>query len=330
MAPEVLMGRPLTEKCDIYSYGIVVWELFTGLEPYAEHSQYKPFVKAVCQQNERPPIPSDLYPGLGKLLQETWQPDASQRPEMKSLIPRITAIMIDGIIPCITLSLIWRENWADQIEVPFSVFAAKLYETLNEPRIITSTEYRCLERVLAVKEDEGQVVKLDKLALVVAWFGPIYMPGQKPFLKRIEALLKQPWCFGPQERVECERGLKKGSTGDYLLRFSTTDPSKSPFTISSLAAPQKGSKKKTNEVIHCRVFYDDGGYHVFKPTPGKEKIYAPTLEGLLTAIGESKALGIKLKRVTPNVTRPYADLFTNLADNNGCYLPAGGNSEEDS
>lgn len=58
MAPEVLTGQPLDEKADVYSYGIVLWELFTQTEPYEDHNQYKAFVKAVCQFNERPPIPA--------------------------------------------------------------------------------------------------------------------------------------------------------------------------------------------------------------------------------------------------------------------------------
>ena len=57
MAPEVLQGMPLDEKADVYSYGIVLWELFTETEPFAEHSQFKTFVRAVCQLQERPPIP---------------------------------------------------------------------------------------------------------------------------------------------------------------------------------------------------------------------------------------------------------------------------------
>ena len=34
MAPEVLTGTQYDESADIYSVGIVLWELFTGLCPY--------------------------------------------------------------------------------------------------------------------------------------------------------------------------------------------------------------------------------------------------------------------------------------------------------
>lgn len=31
VAPELLMGDPCTEKCDVFSFGIVLWELVTGV-----------------------------------------------------------------------------------------------------------------------------------------------------------------------------------------------------------------------------------------------------------------------------------------------------------
>ena len=61
MAPELLKDLVLSPKYDIFSYGVVVWELFTteapfkGLEPQV-------VVMRVCSDNQRPPIPADCPP----------------------------------------------------------------------------------------------------------------------------------------------------------------------------------------------------------------------------------------------------------------------------
>jgi serine/threonine protein kinase len=35
MAPEILRNEPSDEKCDVYSYGVVLYELVTGCEPWS-------------------------------------------------------------------------------------------------------------------------------------------------------------------------------------------------------------------------------------------------------------------------------------------------------
>lgn len=36
MAPEVLRNEPSNEKCDVYSFGVIMYELVTGLEPWID------------------------------------------------------------------------------------------------------------------------------------------------------------------------------------------------------------------------------------------------------------------------------------------------------
>ncbi|CAN0164791.1 unnamed protein product, partial [Hapterophycus canaliculatus] len=41
MAPEVFDGMPYNEKADMYSYGIVLWELCTLQKPFAGMSSHE-------------------------------------------------------------------------------------------------------------------------------------------------------------------------------------------------------------------------------------------------------------------------------------------------
>jgi serine/threonine protein kinase len=56
MAPEVLTGKPYTESADIFSLGVVVWEVLTGRCPYEGVAPVS-VAMSVCQRNCRPDIP---------------------------------------------------------------------------------------------------------------------------------------------------------------------------------------------------------------------------------------------------------------------------------
>ena len=49
-APEVLLGKPCTEKVDIYSYGVLLWELSAGEAPPGRNLRplrYEPWSSAM-------------------------------------------------------------------------------------------------------------------------------------------------------------------------------------------------------------------------------------------------------------------------------------------
>lgn len=39
MAPEIMRGEVYTEAADVYSYGVVLWELVSGKVPFANWSK---------------------------------------------------------------------------------------------------------------------------------------------------------------------------------------------------------------------------------------------------------------------------------------------------
>jgi len=56
LAPEVLAGGHYTSAADIYSLGIVLWELITRAEPFSEYS--------VGQSNFRTDLENEIMRGL--------------------------------------------------------------------------------------------------------------------------------------------------------------------------------------------------------------------------------------------------------------------------
>ncbi|THG05977.1 hypothetical protein TEA_000235 [Camellia sinensis var. sinensis] len=84
MAPEVLRNEPSNEKCDVYSFGIILWELATLRLPWSGMNPMQ-VVGAVGFQNRRLDIPKEVDPLVARIIWECWQTDPNLRPSFAQL-----------------------------------------------------------------------------------------------------------------------------------------------------------------------------------------------------------------------------------------------------
>ncbi|KAL5706311.1 Serine/threonine-protein kinase sty46 [Ranunculus cassubicifolius] len=85
MAPEVIEHKPYDHKADIFSFGIVLWELLTGKLPYEYLTPLQAAV-GVVQQSLRPTIPKNTHPKLADLLEKCWKQDPTLRPDFTEIV----------------------------------------------------------------------------------------------------------------------------------------------------------------------------------------------------------------------------------------------------
>ncbi|CAL5402318.1 unnamed protein product [Camellia sinensis] len=85
MAPEVIEHKPYDHKADIFSFGVVLWELLTGKLPYEYLTPLQAAV-GVVQKGLRPTIPNNTLPKLAELLERCWQQDPTLRPDFCEII----------------------------------------------------------------------------------------------------------------------------------------------------------------------------------------------------------------------------------------------------
>ncbi|GAB2282891.1 Serine/threonine-protein kinase sty17 [Dionaea muscipula] len=85
MAPEVIEHKPYDHKADVFSFGVVLWELLTGELPYAHLTPLQAAV-GVVQKGLRPAIPNDTHPKLAALVNKCWHQDPAVRPNFSEII----------------------------------------------------------------------------------------------------------------------------------------------------------------------------------------------------------------------------------------------------
>ncbi|XP_004505487.1 serine/threonine-protein kinase EDR1 isoform X1 [Cicer arietinum] len=87
MAPELIRNEPFTEKCDIFSLGVIMWELCTLNRPW-EGVHPERVVYAVANEGSRLEIPEGP---LGRLIAECWA-EPHERPSCEEILSRLVDI----------------------------------------------------------------------------------------------------------------------------------------------------------------------------------------------------------------------------------------------
>ncbi|WMV13291.1 hypothetical protein MTR67_006676 [Solanum verrucosum] len=85
MAPEVIEHKPYDHKADVFSFGVVLWELLTGKIPYEYLTPLQAAI-GVVQKGLRPTIPKHTPLKLAELLETCWQQDPTSRPDFSAIV----------------------------------------------------------------------------------------------------------------------------------------------------------------------------------------------------------------------------------------------------
>ncbi|KAM4702700.1 LOW QUALITY PROTEIN: ephrin type-A receptor 2 [Rhinophrynus dorsalis] len=84
-APEAISYRKFTSASDVWSYGIVMWEVMSyGERPYWEMSNQE--VMKAINEGFRLPAPMDCPSAIYQLMMQCWQQDRNRRPKFPDIV----------------------------------------------------------------------------------------------------------------------------------------------------------------------------------------------------------------------------------------------------
>lgn len=93
LAPEVLRGDPSSVKSDVYSLGIIFWEMLTWETPFAKGNPF--LLQGHIVHGARPPIPEldqlrgGSFRGIGQyiaLMKQCWDDKPEKRPSLQYIL----------------------------------------------------------------------------------------------------------------------------------------------------------------------------------------------------------------------------------------------------
>ncbi|XP_032661115.1 ephrin type-A receptor 5 isoform X8 [Chelonoidis abingdonii] len=127
-APEAIAFRKFTSASDVWSYGIVMWEVVSyGERPYWEMTN-QDVIKAV-EEGYRLPSPMDCPAALYQLMLDCWQKDRNSRPKFDEIVS-----MLDKLIrnPSSLKTLVNASSRVSNLLVEHSPLGSGTYRSVGE------------------------------------------------------------------------------------------------------------------------------------------------------------------------------------------------------
>ncbi|KAK8781687.1 mitogen-activated protein kinase kinase kinase 9-like [Amblyomma americanum] len=135
MAPEVIKSSTFSRASDVWSYGVLLWELLTGETPYKGIDALA-VAYGVAVNKLTLPIPSTCPAPFSQLMQACWSSDPHERPSFTAILTELEKITQSPFMSTPHESFhTLQEDWRHEI--------AHLFE-----------EVRCREKELRCREEE--------------------------------------------------------------------------------------------------------------------------------------------------------------------------------
>src|ERR1051325_9407276 len=158
LAPEVIVGKETTFASDIYSIGMLMWEISSGQPPFFNKHPYDLVIKII--NGMRPKIVPGTPLEYKELMEQCWDADPTKRPDIETLdrkmekMKRLSYLNEDRQINNSTNTnnnLQFNTNYSTSSSLNNSFFgnsSSRIYKFKNLPRPRNATKGKILKIIL--------------------------------------------------------------------------------------------------------------------------------------------------------------------------------------
>ncbi|XP_010740245.3 mitogen-activated protein kinase kinase kinase 20 isoform X1 [Larimichthys crocea] len=215
MAPEVIQSLPVSETCDTFSYGVVLWEMLTREIPFKGLEGLQ-VAWLVVEKNERLTIPSGCPVSFAELLRSCWAIEPKVRPLFKQILSTLESMCNDSQLPQQCNSFLHNKaEWRCEIE-------ATLERLKKLERDLSTKEQELKERERRLKMWERKLIEQSNSPLlptldiytwteehVYFWMQQIFGAGEGPCgMQRYADLFKENHITGERLLLLTENDMR--------------------------------------------------------------------------------------------------------------------------
>ncbi|XP_037740059.1 mitogen-activated protein kinase kinase kinase 12 [Chelonia mydas] len=227
MAPEVIRNEPVSEKVDIWSFGVVLWELLTGEIPYKDVDS-SAIIWGVGSNSLHLPVPSGCPDGFKILLRQCWNSKPRNRPSFRQILLHLDIASADVLSTPQETYFKSQAEWREEVKLHFEKIKSEgtCLHRLEEELINRRRDE--LRHALDIREHyERKLERANNLYMELNSLMLQLELKEKELLRREQALEKKyPGLFKPH----ASRSLLHGNTVEKLIKKRNVPQKLSPHS----------------------------------------------------------------------------------------------------